>query len=58
LNQPWEPGQNGFEFSSAELTRWMDRLELLKQAHDFQFHGRLPDPAPENPAALGPSRRS
>ena len=58
LNQPWEPGQNGFEFSSAESTRWMDRLELLKQAHDFQFHGRLPDPAPENPAALGPSRRS
>jgi hypothetical protein len=44
LNQPWQPEQDGFEFSNAELSLWMRRCELIEQANDFKFHGWLPDP--------------
>ena len=44
LNQPWQPEQDGFEFSIGELTLWMRRCELIDQANDFKFHGYLPDP--------------
>jgi hypothetical protein len=44
LNQPWQPEQNGFEFSSGELTLWMERRQLKEQADDFKYHGWLPDP--------------
>jgi hypothetical protein len=43
LNQPWQPDQDGFEFSNAELSLWMRRCELMEQANDFKFHGWLPD---------------
>ena len=42
LDQPWQPGQGGFEFSDADLTLWMDRRQLKNQAHDFEYRGRLP----------------
>jgi hypothetical protein len=45
LNQPWQPEQNGFEFSSAELTLWMHRRQLEEEANDFQYHGHLPSEA-------------
>jgi hypothetical protein len=44
LNQPWQPEQDGFEFSSQELTLWMERHRLKEQAGDFKYHGYLPDP--------------
>ena len=44
LNQPWQPEQDGFEFSNAELTLWMHRCDLIEQANDFKFNGYLPDP--------------
>ena len=44
LNQPWQPEQDGFEFSNAELSLWMRRRELMEQANDFKFNGYLPDP--------------
>ena len=51
LNQPWQPEQNGFEFSSQELTLWMNRCQLKEQADDFKYHGWLPDPE-DGPAGL------
>jgi hypothetical protein len=48
LNQPWQPEQDGFEFSSPELTLWMRRCELIEQANDFKFHGWLPETAGAN----------
>ena len=44
LNQPWQPEQNGFEFSSQELTLWMERRQLQEPADDFKYHGYLPEP--------------
>jgi hypothetical protein len=32
LGQPWRPESDGFEFSSADLTAWIERRELLEQA--------------------------
>jgi hypothetical protein len=45
LNRPWQPEQDGFEFSNAELTLWMRRRELIDQANDFKFNGYLPETA-------------
>jgi hypothetical protein len=42
LNQPWQPEHDGFEFSSQELTLWMERCRLKEQADDFKYHGWLP----------------
>jgi len=42
LSQRWQPEQDGFEFSNAELTLWMRRRELTKQAEDFKKHDHLP----------------
>jgi hypothetical protein len=41
LNEPWQPEENGFEFSTDELTLWMRRRELIEQAHDLKYHGYL-----------------
>ena len=45
LNQPWQPEQDGFEFSTQELTLWMKRRKLIEQADDFKYHGYLPETA-------------
>jgi hypothetical protein len=52
LNQPWQPEQHGFEFSTQELTLWMERRRLKEQADDFKYHGWLPEPASEEHGLL------
>jgi len=47
LEQPWQPEAAGFEFSNRELTVWMERRELARQASRFQYCGRLPAPEAE-----------
>jgi len=42
LEEPWDPKRAGFEFSNRELTDWMDRRELIKQARTFEYRGLLP----------------
>jgi len=44
LAEPWQPEQNGFEFSSREMTVWMRRRQLIQEAQTFDFIGRLPLP--------------
>jgi hypothetical protein len=44
LNEPWQPEQDGFEFSTAQLTAWIRRRKLFWQADDFAYHGELPPP--------------
>ena len=51
LNQPWQPEQDGFEFSNAKLSLWMGRRELIEQANDFKFHGWLPATADLTPVS-------
>ena len=57
LDQPWQPGQSGFEFSDGELTLWIARRQLTEQARDFKYHGRLPisevERTEEPPAVVG-----
>jgi hypothetical protein len=45
LNQFWQPEQDGFEFSTSELTLWMRRRQLEEEADDFRYHGYLPETA-------------
>ena len=42
LEEPWEPESDGFEFSTEDLTRWVDRRDLIQQARHFDFCGKLP----------------
>ncbi|MBV8846725.1 MAG: hypothetical protein JO307_28285, partial [Bryobacterales bacterium] len=42
LNETWRPEKHGFEFSSRDLTAWMERRELTDQARRFEIYGRLP----------------
>jgi hypothetical protein len=42
LGQPWQPEDDGFEFSSRQLAAWTQRDQLSKQAVDFHLEGRLP----------------
>ena len=44
IQQPWQPEQDGFEFSSRHLAVWMRRRSLLQEAEDFHYHGELPQP--------------
>ena len=44
LTQPWQPEEDGFEFSSARLAGWMRRRQLTQEAEDFEYHGQLPVP--------------
>jgi hypothetical protein len=53
LNQPWQPEQNGFEFSLPELTLWMERRRLKEQADDFKYRGYLPEPGSEEHSSAG-----
>jgi hypothetical protein len=42
LEEPWQPEQNGFEFSTAHLAAWMSRRQLTQEADDFDYRGELP----------------
>jgi hypothetical protein len=42
LRQPWDPGEDGFEFSWHDLTVWMRRIELIHDAEIYRRNGFLP----------------
>jgi hypothetical protein len=44
LRQPWDPHDDGFEFSWDDVTVWTRRIKLRKDAEDFSLFGRLPHP--------------
>jgi hypothetical protein len=49
LCQPWDPHENGFEFSAEDLTVWMRRVKLINQADLYVRAGVLPvQPAPSD----------
>jgi hypothetical protein len=49
LQQPWEPEQDGFEFSSRHLAAWMRRRSLDQQADEFHSRSRKPAPPSAQP---------
>jgi hypothetical protein len=49
LNQPWQPEQDGFEFSNEELNLWMRRRQLREEADNFKNRRRLPASEAEMP---------
>jgi hypothetical protein len=42
LRQPWDPGEDGFEFSWHDLTVWMRRIELIHDAEIYRRSGFVP----------------
>jgi hypothetical protein len=42
LGQMWRPPDDGFEFSTQQLSAWTHHRELIRQAHEFRVHGSLP----------------
>ena len=42
LKQPWQPEEDGFEFSSAQLTVWISRRRLTREAEEFVSRYQLP----------------
>jgi hypothetical protein len=46
LHQPWEPPDDGFEFSRHDLTVWMYRTTLINDAEIYRRNGFLPTRLP------------
>ncbi|HEY6346460.1 MAG TPA: hypothetical protein VIY49_33635 [Bryobacteraceae bacterium] len=44
LRQPWDPRDDGFEFSAEDLAAWLRRVELNNAALIFRIEGCLPAP--------------
>ncbi|HEY6341825.1 MAG TPA: hypothetical protein VIY49_10060, partial [Bryobacteraceae bacterium] len=44
LHQPWDPRDDGFEFSAEDLAAWLRRRELNNAALVFRIEGCLPAP--------------
>ncbi|HEY6340393.1 MAG TPA: hypothetical protein VIY49_02780 [Bryobacteraceae bacterium] len=44
LHQPWNPRDDGFEFSAEDLAAWLRRVELNNAALIFRIEGCLPAP--------------
>jgi hypothetical protein len=44
LHQPWEPRDDGFEFSREDVTAWLRRIELNNAVPRFRINGSLPAP--------------
>jgi hypothetical protein len=42
LHLPWEPRDDGFEFSWQDLTVWMYRTTLINDAEMYRRNGFLP----------------
>jgi len=42
LGQPWQPCDDGFEFSDQQLSGWVRRCLLSRQAYDHSYKSRLP----------------
>ena len=49
LQQPWQPEQDGFEFSSRHLAAWIRRRSLDQQAEEFHNRSRKPAPPSAQP---------
>ena len=47
--EPWQPEQDGFEFSSRHLAAWMRRRSLDQQADEFHSRSRKPAPPSAQP---------
>jgi hypothetical protein len=41
--EPWQPEDDGFEFSSQKLTAWTHHAQLLREAQKFDLLGHLPE---------------
>ncbi|HEY6341182.1 MAG TPA: hypothetical protein VIY49_06790, partial [Bryobacteraceae bacterium] len=54
LHQPWNPRDDGFEFSAEDLAAWLRRRELNNAALIFRIEGCLPAPPPtsNSPATI------
>jgi hypothetical protein len=49
LHQPWQPRDDGFEFSPEDLTVWMRRAKLIDDANMYRYADLLPvQPAPSD----------
>ncbi|HEY6347765.1 MAG TPA: hypothetical protein VIY49_40245 [Bryobacteraceae bacterium] len=60
LHQPWDPRDDGFEFSAEDVAAWLRRIELNNAALIFRIDGCLPaQPArsDEKGAPNGPAGR-
>jgi ribosome-associated translation inhibitor RaiA len=60
LHQPWDPRDDGFEFSSGDLTAWRRRIELTNDADMYRRNGFLASRAPRSDkkgAPNGPAGR-
>jgi hypothetical protein len=53
LEEPWQPSDDGFEFSTERLEAWIDYDILCDEAHQHHFHHILPvrDVEPDAPVA-------
>jgi len=43
MGEPWQPEDDGFVFSSEELSVWTRRRDLIEQGHKFRLYRRLPE---------------
>jgi len=43
MGEPWQPEDDGFVFSSEELSLWTHRRDLIQQGHKFRLLGCLPE---------------
>ena len=47
LKKPWQPRDDGFEFSTQDVTAWVRRKQLEFEAESFVREHRLPEPPPQ-----------
>jgi hypothetical protein len=47
LKKPWQPRDDGFEFSAQDVTTWLRRKQLDFEAEYFLRERHLPDPTPQ-----------
>ena len=62
MELPWQPSENGFDFSREQIGRWTRRKILVTEADYFHLHRRLlqKEPwqeAPPNDPASATTRR-
>ena len=47
LKKPWQPRDDGFEFSPQDVNAWARRKNVEREAEYFFRHRRVPDAAPQ-----------
>ncbi|HEY6340067.1 MAG TPA: hypothetical protein VIY49_01130 [Bryobacteraceae bacterium] len=55
LHQPWNPRDDGFEFSAEDLAAWLRRRELNNAALIFRIEGCLPAPPAQSDKKEAPN---